>query len=125
MSSAELLSVSVVVPTPVDLAKSYPQYGPFANGDGRFLFDLITSPAAHMKAQIATLDFELPAVAGVAKDVATACAEKGRPLDPFTKQFVGAVVCVSMEHNGYEKTGQKRAIPHPGFSKGEFYVRKG
>lgn len=104
-----------------DFASSYPQYKTLALGTGRFLFDLLTSPVAHTKAKVATLDLDLPAVAGVAKDVVAACAEHGVELDSFRKQFVGAVVCFSMERNGFKKTNTKRAIPHPAFKKGEFY----
>jgi hypothetical protein len=110
-----------VAVTADDFASFYPQYGKLALGEGRFLFDLLSSPTAHLKAKITTLDLDMPAVAGVAKDVAAACSAHAIELDSFKKQFVGAVVCFVMERNGFKKTNTKRAIPHPAFKKGEFY----
>jgi hypothetical protein len=123
MAKAEVFSQIVNVPTADELAENYPHYRPFALGDGKQLFDLLTAPAQHLKARIATEDFGLPAVAGVARDCELLCEVTGSELTPFVKQFIGAVVCVSMQHNGFEKTGTKRAIPHRSFNKGEFYTR--
>ena len=86
------------------------------------MFDVVMSPTCYDYARAATLVFDLPAVAGVAK----ACTEAFSQQDKvewrdFIKQYVGALVCALMEANGFEKTGEKRAIPYPGFTKGEVY----
>lgn len=114
---------TVNVPTVDELSHSYPHYKPFAEGEGKRLFELLTAPLQHLKARFATEDLGLPAVAGVANDCELYCNESGTQMTPFVKQFIGAVVCVSMERNGFKKTGIKRSIPHKAFNKGEFYER--
>ena len=111
-------SEKIMCPTLKDFADSYPQYAPFAKNEGKNLFELLVSPKVIIKAKMAS-EFEFPAVFGVAN---ICCKHlKAEILDSFTKQFIGAVVCCTMEANGYEKTGQKRSVKHPSFSKGEFY----
>lgn len=120
-----LLQLTINVPTVDDFADRYPQYGSFARGPGRPLFDLLTSPTEHLKAKVATEDLDLPAVAGVAKDAYQWVQSQTQvQWDKHLRQFIGAVVCASMEDNGFAKTGTKRAIPHRGFVKGEFYQRQ-
>jgi hypothetical protein len=112
----------VNIPSVAEFAERYPQYGPLARNDFHFLFELLMSPDAFVRARVATLDFELPAVAGIAATCYNAVQEQQTPQwNGLLKQFVGAVLCSLMMANGFEKTGTKRAIPHHGFTKGEFY----
>ena len=115
-------SFSVNLPSVDDFAERFPQYGNFARGDGRFLYGGIVTPEGFNNARVATLVFEFPAVAGVAK----LCYEAVQKEDSvewrgFVKQFIGAVVCKLMEDNGFKKTGIKKSVRHPEFTKGEFY----
>ena len=112
----------VNIPTVAAFAGRYPQYGPLARNDFHFLFELLMSPDAYVRARVATLDFELPAVAGIASMCYHAVQEQQTiQWNGLLKQFVGAVMCSLMMANGFEKTDTKRAIPHRGFTKGEFY----
>jgi hypothetical protein len=105
-----------------EFAARFPQYGQFARTDGQFLFELLMSPASYDQARVATSHLDLPAVAGVAKICYQAVqAQTVVEWRGFLKQFIGAVVCALMEANGFEKTGTKKAVPHPAFTKGEFY----
>lgn len=113
-------SKRVYCPDIVDFAKCYPQYAHFANGDGRTYFDLLTSPDSFIGAAVAS-ELGLSAISGVA-EACQACAKQyNQKLDSYTKQFIGAVICCIMEANGYQKTGKKKSINHPDFTKGEFY----
>lgn len=68
-------------------------------------------------------NLEMPAVAGIARSCYQQIqVQKEVSFSNFTKQFMGALVCTLMEANGFRKTGRKKAIPHPMFTKGEFYV---
>lgn len=118
----KVFELPVHIPSADDVAAKYPTYGNLVRNEGKFLFDLIMSPESYVRARVATEDFELPAVAGVAK----ICFQtmEANPTDKkfeLLKQFIGAVVCVLMEANGFEKTGTKKAVPHHAFTKGEFY----
>ncbi len=114
-------SLSVQCPTVEKFAKRYPQYGPFAKGKGRVLFELIISPESFISSKVAT-DLGFSAVLGVAEACSKSVKKSGNNIDNFTKQFIGAVVCLIMENNGYQKTGKKKSIPHPDFSRGEVYI---
>ena len=117
-------STQVNVPEVTDLAALYPQYAPFARADGKFLFDLIASPTGYINARVATEELALPAVAGIAKICYEAAqAQTVVPWNDFLKQYIGAVVSLLMQMNGFQKTRTKKAIPHPAFTKGEFYRR--
>jgi hypothetical protein len=118
------LVLRVAIPSVDEFARKYRNYGPLARGDGRFLFDLLMSPDAYNRASVATLELELPAVAGIAK-MCYQAVEKQQTIEwnDNVKRFIGAVVCCLMEANGYQKTGMKKAIPHHAFTKGEFYRR--
>ena len=93
-------------------------------GEGRFLFDLIMQPEVLIRAQVLA-DFNLPSVLGVAESCHLAIDENAgsTSLDSFTKQFIGAAICVLMEANEFRKTGTKKSVPHPSFTIGEFYER--
>jgi hypothetical protein len=120
---ATTYTLPVNVPSLEDFASSrFKQYGNFAQGEGRYLFDLIMSPESFNTARIATLTFNLPAASGVAESCYQAALRESKAnLRNFDKQFIGAVICVLMESNGFEKTGKKKAIPHSAFTKGEMY----
>jgi hypothetical protein len=118
-------NTTVFLPTVEEFAERFPQYGNYAKAIGKFLFDKIVTPECFIKAKVATIDLELPAVAGVAKDCYDAVEnEKTIEWRGFVKQFIGAVVCSLMESNGFEKTGIKKSIPNEHFTKGEFYILK-
>jgi hypothetical protein len=104
-----------------DFETQFPQYGPFARGDGNFIFNLVIEPLAFFRCKNAT-ELNLPAVAGVAKICYDATShEKVVPFDGFLKQFIGALVCNLMEANGFSKSGKKKSVPHHAYTKGEFY----
>ena len=101
--------LSVNLPTVDDFAARYKQYGQFARGDGHFVFALLVSPTSFVRAQVATVDLDLPAVAGVAKICYEAVQAQTRiEWSGFVKQFIGAVICCLMEANGFKKTGTKK-----------------
>lgn len=114
----------VNLPSVDDFAAHYKQYGQFARGEGHFLYTLLISPASFVRAQVATVDLDLPAVAGVAKLCHQAVqAQTDVEWSGYVKQFIGAVVCCLMEANGFQKTGVKKAIPYHAFTKGEMYTQ--
>ena len=118
----QTIEFRVNIPSVDEFAGQYPQYGTLARNDFRFLFELLMSPDAYIRARVATLDLELPAVAGIAEICYQAVqGQQGTEWNSLLKQFVGAVMCSLMLANGFEKTATKRAIPHHGFTKGEFY----
>tara|TARA_B100001105_G_scaffold140966_1_gene112943 strand:- start:946 stop:1317 length:372 start_codon:yes stop_codon:yes gene_type:complete len=88
---------------------------------GRAVFDAMNNPAAFVAAKEMT-SIELPAVAGVAARVVKAAETMGEALSSFEKQAIGVMMRILMEANGFKKTGIKRAIPHPAFTKGEVYA---
>ena len=114
-------SISVNLPTIDEFEERFPQYGNYARNEGNLLFARIVSPESFINAKAATQS-RLPAVAGIADDCYKLVIQNGSiEWRGFTKQFIGAVVCKLMEDNGYKKTGIKKSIPHPEFTKGEFY----
>jgi hypothetical protein len=114
-------SLSVNLPTVDEFEERFPQYGNYARNEANFLFARIVSPDSFVFAKVAT-QLGLPAVSGIA-DICYKLVIENRTIEwrGFTKQFIGAVVCKLMEDNGYKKTGIKKSIPHPEFTKGEFY----
>ena len=105
-----------------EFIEKYPRYTKFSAGEGRFLYDLIMQPEVLVSAQVVA-EFKLPSVLAVAEKCRLAIEENegSVSLDSFTKQFIGAAVCVLMEANDYRKTGTKKSVPHPSFTIGEFY----
>ncbi len=119
---AQPYSISVNLPDRVDFAANYRPFGALANGQLSFLFDIIVSAENFVRARSITDALGGPAVDAVAE--ACLVAVKGQSAvawNPQINRFVGAVVCVLMESNGYRKTGLKRAIKHKYFGKGEVY----
>lgn len=115
----QTISYTIQLPNVDDLLAKYPRYTKLVNGEGKPLFDLIMQSEMFLKAQVLA-DFGLPSVLAAAEPCRLATEKKGG-LDSFTKQFIGAAICVLMEANGYQKTGTKKSVPHPSFSIGEFY----
>ena len=119
------LVLNVQVPRLDTFAKRYPHYRAFAEGEGRFLFDLVMAPEAFIRARVATEDLDLPAVAGIARLCFDAVGAQGTvPWSRFVKQYIGALTAVLMEANGFAKKGQKRSVPFAAFSRAECYVRQ-
>jgi hypothetical protein len=117
----QTFSLDVQLPSIEEFTEHFPQYGKFAKNEGRFLFDAIISTESFIRAKIAT-ELGLPAVAGIARLSYQAVAEQSSlEWRGFLKQFIGAAVCVLMEANGFEKTGQKKSVSAPNFTKAEFY----
>ena len=116
-------SAKAKVPSVGEFAKRFPMYGPFAEGGGKFLFELITNPESHFRLRVATEDLGFPAVAGIARCCHEEALRRKVQWSGYLKQYIGAVVCMSMEANGFRKTGTKRTVPHPNFTKGEVYIR--
>ncbi len=118
--------IEVQLPSREDFVAKYKPYGPWVNGPGKFLFDLLMTPENFLRARFATEMGGLPAVAGVAHLCDAAAREQGFELrdDKFAKQAIGAICCVLLEANGFEKSGESRAIPHPAFTKGTVYQEK-
>jgi hypothetical protein len=120
--NTENFTLAVNLPTLEEFGERFPQYGNYAKNEGRFLFERIVSPECFNSARVSTLDFNLPAVAGIADICYRAVMEQGSlEWCGFIKQFIGAVICKLMEDNGFEKTGIKKSVPHPQFTKGEVY----
>ena len=119
---SQTISYTIQLPDIHDLLAKYPRYTKLVNGEGRFLFELIMQSEVFLRAGVLA-DFGLPSVLAVAEPCRVAIEDKAGPvtLDSFTKQFIGAAICVLMVANGYQKTGTKKSVPHPSFSIGEFY----
>jgi hypothetical protein len=100
----------------------YPRFKEFLNGDGRQLFDEIMKPDVFVNASVLA-DKGYPSVLAVAEQ-SKSIISKQEPSGAasFCKQFIGSVICVLMEANGYKKTGKKKSVPHESFSTGECYV---
>jgi len=115
------VSLEAQIPDLDDFEGRFPQYGPFARNEGKFIFEVIMNPLSFFRAKFAT-EMSLPAVSGIAEICFNATAQQNAiPFNSFLKQYIGALVCSIMEANGYSKTGKKKAIPHHAFTKGEFY----
>ncbi len=111
----------VNLPTVDEFGERFPQYGNYARNEANFLFERIVTPESFIYAKVAT-QLKLPAVAGIADDCYKLVIENGTiEWRGFTKQFIGAVVCKLMEDNCFKKTEIKKSVPHPMFTKGEFY----
>lgn len=112
----------VRLPPIEEFAARYRPYSRFVQNEGRFLFDLLISPGSFNRAQVATIDLDLPAVAGIARISYEAVqAQTNVEWNDYVKQYIGALICTLLEANGFQKTGVKKAIPHQGFTKGEMY----
>jgi hypothetical protein len=116
-------SLEVKLPSIEEFSKRFPQYGNYARGEGNFLYERIVSPDCFNYARVATVELKLPAVAGIA-EICYQLVKNKKNVEwtGFIKHYIGAVVCTLMEANGFNKTGQKKSVPHSDFTKGEFYL---
>ena len=116
-------SLNVNLPDIEDFLGTYSRYTSLVNGDGKPLFEAIMWPEVFIRAAVIS-DIGLPAVLAAAEDCRLLVGQDNElSKKPFTKQFIGSVVCSLMEANGYKKTGTKRRVSHQSFSVGECYVR--
>ena len=112
----------VTLPSVDDFLKKYTRFSTFISGEGNALFDIITKPEVFLESKILS-DYGYPSVLAVAKKSQELIKLKNMKADNFTKQFIGSVICVLMESNGYKKTGIKKSVPHDFFTTGEYYER--
>src|SRR5438105_851445 len=112
LMSIQTIQFRVNIPSVDEYTVQYRRgwFSSFARGDGGFLFDLLMTPDSYIKGRIATLDFALPAVAGVAETCYRAHQEHPTIEWNQTKQFCGTVIRCLMEANGFEMTGTKKAV---------------
>jgi len=108
------------IPSASEFGGKYCAYKNFALAGGKELFELLMTPETLIAAKVAT-EMGFPAVAGIADRAFKVNKSK---LSDYEKQYIGALVCMLMEKNGYSKTGRKREIPHKAFTKGEFYGKQ-
>ncbi|MDR3627169.1 MAG: hypothetical protein P4L45_10070 [Ignavibacteriaceae bacterium] len=117
----ESFSQKINIPNIKEFGEKYPQFLNLAQNDGKFLFDLIMTPQTFISSKELS-DYGYPAVLSVANKCYQASVQKkGFVFNNHVKQFIGAAICNLMENNSYIKTGIKKSIPHPSFSRGEFY----
>lgn len=119
----KVIEVSANCPSVEEFSKKYRQYGPYAQGEGKNLFQILTTVESFMRMKMST-ELNLPAVSGVAEVAHRVCVSDSVEFTQRTKQFIGAVTCMMMEENGYEKENKKKTIPHALFTKGELYRNK-
>lgn len=114
--------LTVTLPTSDEFLASYPKFRQLVNGRGRFVFDRIVSAEGFVRALVAQRDLGLPAVAGIAEYVYTEVQRSDPELwSDELKRYIGAVTCVLMEANGFEKTSTSRAVPHQAFTVARMY----
>lgn len=118
-----VMEVSANCPDVEDFAVKYRQYGPYAQGEGEYLFKMLTSVESFVRMKIST-ELNFPAITGIAEMAHQECVSNSIEFTPRVKQFLGAVTCMMMEKNGYKKTNKKKTIPHALFTKGEVYCLK-
>ena len=66
----------------------------------------------------------MPAISGLAEQISQWTERRGDSLTNNQKQLFGRFVMALMTANGYEKTGFKRAIGVPGWTRGELYRKQ-
>ncbi len=122
---ADTFMISVIIPSVDEFAERYPQYRNIATKRGRRLFNKIMTAENVVLLQAVTISVGLPAVAGIANFCYGFVTRSDNiKWDSYTKQFIGAVVCMMMESNGFEKVGRKR-VPQKYFGRGSLFVVKG
>ncbi len=82
------VTISANFPSIDDFAKGYPQYGPFAKGDGYFIFETIMTPINFFSGKVCT-ELGFPAVAGVAESCFKA-VENQNGIEKQSGTFRGA-----------------------------------
>ena len=124
--SAETYTLAVTIPSADTFGEKYSAYKNFIQGDGSFLVDIVLTPEAFVKAMVVTEELGYPAVSGFGNAIREAAKQRGmwgEGTSGYLKQCAGALTCVLMEANGYQKTGKKRSIPLDGWTKGEIYAK--
>jgi hypothetical protein len=121
MSTTANYNLKVKIPTVEEFAQRFPHYGPRARDEGRHYFELVMKPETFIDASALTRCLQIPAVTAIA-DAAVELAD-GRIADT-DKQYLGALMCCLMEHNGFAKSGQKGSVPRPQWNRGEVYVQQ-
>ena len=117
----ELYSQKVNIPNIKEFGDRYPQFLNLALNEGKFFWDIIMTPQTFISSKELS-NYGYPAVLSIAaKCFDVAAQKKGFNFSNHVKQFIGAAICNLMENNSYQKTGVKKSIPHPSFSRGEFY----
>jgi hypothetical protein len=117
-------SKEIYIPELKEFAAQYPQFAGLANGEGKFLFDIVMKPETFIQAMILT-EYGMPAVTSVAELCFNeAKKKKGFQFTSRVKQFIGAMIASLMAANGYNRTGRKKSIIHRAYTRGEFYVKK-
>jgi hypothetical protein len=105
-----------------EFLNKYPRFKGILDGEGKQLFDEIMKPEIFINASVLA-DKGYPSVLAVAEQSKTIIAAyEALGSANLCKQFIGSVICVLMEANGYKKTGKKKSVPHESFSTGECYV---
>jgi hypothetical protein len=106
------------VPTLNEFRARYPSFGDLAAGAAADVLDMVFQPASLLRV--------VGLIESTGDAAATALAEPFIALRPAPtdreKQLLGALTCLLLEMNGWQKTGTKRAIPHPLFNRGEVYT---
>jgi hypothetical protein len=88
-------------PCSTEFAERFPQYGPFARKEGKFLFDFIMEVKNYNRMQVFT-ESKFTAVTGVAGNCYKEVNRIGSvQFSGYIKQFIGAVRCCLMEFNNY------------------------
>lgn len=105
-----------------DFVQSYPPCARFTRSDRKVFFNVIVTPKAFIRMSVVS-DLGFVAALGIAEQYSIVVKNAGIRLDRYAKQFIGAVVCCLMEHNDCVKTGCRKSINHPDFTKGEIYER--
>jgi hypothetical protein len=120
----KIYSKEIFIPEFKEFSVTYPQFAGLANGEGKFLFDIVMKAETFIQAMILT-EYGMPAVTSVAE----VCFNEARKKRGFqftgrVKQFIGAMIASLMAANGYKKTGRKKSIIHRAYTRGEFYTKK-
>ena len=120
----KIYSKEIFIPELKEFSVTYPQFAGLANGEGKFLFEIVMKAETFIQAMILT-EYGMPAVTSVAE----VCFNEARKKRGFqftgrVKQFIGAMIASLMAANEYKKTGRKKSIIHRAYTRGEFYVKK-
>ena len=123
--NVKIVKYSVCIPSVEEFGDVFPQYGHHSKREGRWLYRKIMVPENFKAMEVVTLTLGLPAIAGVAEMCYDAVFNhEYTGWFRFTRQYIGAVVCMMMMENGFERTGRVRSVRGTMFSKGAMYRLK-